>query len=68
MPREAKAKFQTIFSSTLIELRQDQNENGSHFVVATQFWIYILTTLALMAVTLISTLLLGRHWSNRYQP
>ncbi|KAF2474370.1 uncharacterized protein BDR25DRAFT_340867 [Lindgomyces ingoldianus] len=54
----------TIFSSNLVQLKQDSNSDGqkTHFVIATQFWIYVVVTLALTIIILGCTRLLERQW------
>jgi len=55
---------QTIFSSNLIQVRQngDSNDQSTHLVVATQFWIYVVITLVLTIITVGSTRLLEYRW------
>ncbi|OCK78124.1 hypothetical protein K432DRAFT_444833 [Lepidopterella palustris CBS 459.81] len=54
----------TIFSSNLVQVKQDgaSDGQGTHLVVATQFWIYVVVTLALTVITLGCTRLLEYQW------
>jgi hypothetical protein len=57
---------QTIFSSDLVESREntDPGQTGTHFVAASQFWLYVVITIPMVALTLASTLWLERTWSK----
>ncbi len=52
--------MKTIFSSSLIQLRQS-NETSEHLIVASQFWIYVLVTVLLTGVTVSILLFLKRR-------
>lgn len=61
-------RMQTIFSSNLVLLDQDKNitdVRGARFVIAPQFWIYILVTMALTATTIGTTRLLEKWLMRR---
>lgn len=54
----------TLFTSSLVQIQpqiQTQGNNG-HFTVAREFWIYILATVLLTAVTLGLVVLLQKPW------
>lgn len=52
----------TIFSSELIQSQPDGSvPGGTHFVVASQFWIFVVSSSILMAVTYVSMRWLERH-------
>lgn len=54
--------WQTVFSSNLVQLvgNGHQSDLDSHFVIAKQFWVYVVITVPLMALTLGFTLWLKR--------
>jgi cell division protein FtsW (lipid II flippase) len=46
----------TVFSSSLVESQTlSSQQTQTHFVIASQFWIFIVVTLALMIITLCGT-------------
>ncbi|KAH7080741.1 hypothetical protein FB567DRAFT_531627 [Paraphoma chrysanthemicola] len=57
----------TIFSSNLIQLEQSNEGvgHGTHFVVASQFWVYILVSIAMTGTTLGCIRLLEYWWARR---
>jgi len=55
----------TIFSSNLIQSVSDSTrQSSSHFVVANQFWIFVVSTVGLTAVTIMSFLFLQHRLSK----
>ena len=59
--------YQTIFSSSLLQMRaNDVNDpaKGSHIVISSQFWIFVVTSICLAAVTLAYPLLWDRRLSR----
>ena len=53
----------TIFSSNLIDTQPNRSDAGEHFVLADQFWIYVLVTLALALLTFACSLLFSKQWT-----
>ena len=52
--------MKTIFSSSLIQLRQS-SETSNHLIVAREFWIYVLVTILLTGVTIAILLCLKKQ-------
>ena len=51
----------TIFSSNLVQVQEDSTQ-GDRFVLATQFWIYILLSILLTLITIGCTRFMEYRW------
>jgi hypothetical protein len=58
----------TIFSSNLIDTQPNRSGSGNHFVIADQFWVYVLVTAALAIVTFACSLLFIKQWTRKLKP
>lgn len=57
--------YKTIFSSNLIQSVSDSTRQGSsHFVVANEFWMFVVATVGLTAITIMSFIFLQHRLSR----
>ncbi|PMD15567.1 hypothetical protein NA56DRAFT_709698 [Hyaloscypha hepaticicola] len=57
----------TIFSSSLVQLRANETSSqspGTHLIISSQFWIFVLASLTFTVITMGCTRFLEHHWLN----
>ncbi|KAL8923161.1 MAG: hypothetical protein Q9172_003258 [Xanthocarpia lactea] len=59
----------TVFSSSLIQIRSkdDRAHVATHFVVASEFWVYLVASTVLTGLTFCMVVLLEKGWTSWYR-